>query len=120
MNVEEGVPLAPLTTLGLGGPAQRFARITSTAELADALASEPRVLILGGGSNLVVGDAGFDGLVLQIAIRGTTIDCDSVSVAAGVVWDDFVAQMVDARRTGVECLSGIPGFVGATPMQNVG
>jgi UDP-N-acetylmuramate dehydrogenase len=120
MIVERDVALAPLTTLGLGGSAKRFARVTSTAELADALASDERVLILGRGSNLVVGDAGFDGLVLQIAIHGTTIDCDTVSVAAGVVWDDFVAQMVAARRVGIECLSGIPGLVGATPMQNVG
>ena len=119
MNVEHDVPLAPLTTLGLGGAAKRFVRVTSVVDLIDALA-ESRVLILGGGSNLVVSDAGFDGLVVQIGIRGIAVDCDTITVAAGESWDDFVAQMVAARRVGVECLSGIPGLVGATPMQNVG
>jgi UDP-N-acetylmuramate dehydrogenase len=118
--VERDVPLAPRTTLGIGGPAKRLVQITSTSDLPDALALDPKILVLGGGSNLVVGDAGWDGVVLAIALRGIAVDCDTVSVAAGVVWDDFVAQMVDARRAGVECLSGIPGLVGATPMQNVG
>jgi len=120
VNVERDVPLAPKTTLGLGGAAKQLVRITSTADLPAALALAPRVLVLGGGSNLVVGDDGFDGAVLEIALRGIAIDCDTVSVAAGVAWDDFVAQMVDAGRAGIECLSGIPGLVGATPMQNVG
>jgi len=120
MNIEQGVPLADKTTLGIGGAAKHFARVTSIVELEEALASAERVLIIGGGSNLVVGDGGFDGLVVQMAIRGTSIDCDTVNVAAGESWDDFVAQMVAARRVGIECLSGIPGLVGATPMQNVG
>jgi UDP-N-acetylmuramate dehydrogenase len=120
MNIERDVPLAPRTTLGLGGPAKRFVRVQSVVDLRDALASEPNVLVLGGGSNLVVGDGGFDGLVAHIAIRGIAVDCDAVTVAAGESWDDFVAQMIAARRVGIECLSGIPGLVGATPMQNVG
>jgi UDP-N-acetylmuramate dehydrogenase len=120
MDVRAGVSLADKTTLGLGGPARRFVRVESIVDLHDALATDERVLILGGGSNLVVGDAGFDGLVVQIGIRGISVDCDTVSCAAGEVWDDFVAQMVAARRVGVECLSGIPGLAGATPMQNVG
>ena len=120
MRVEHDVPLAPRTTLGIGGPARRLVAITSTAELPEALALDPKILVLGGGSNLVVGDAGWDGVVLAIALRGIAVDCDTVSVAAGVPWDDFVAQMVETRRSGIECLSGIPGLVGATPMQNVG
>jgi len=126
--ISDQVPLAPRTTLGLGGPARRFARVESVADLLEALAlaatTTERVLVLGGGSNLVVRDAGFDGLVVQLAIPGVTIrwhdDCAIVSAFAGVVWDDFVAQLVDAKLIGVECLSGIPGLVGATPMQNVG
>ncbi len=120
MKLERDVPLAPLTTLGIGGSARQFARITSISQLRDALATEEPVLVIGGGSNLVVGDAGFDGLVLHIAIRGISVDCDTISVAAGEVWDDVVAQMVTRGHAGVEALSGIPGLVGATPMQNVG
>ena len=124
MIAAQGVPLAPLTTLGIGGPAKRLARVTSVADLRDALGGDDRVLVLGGGSNLVVGDAGFDGLVVHIAIRGIEIaraqDDSLVNVAAGERWDDFVAQMIEDGRAGVECLSGIPGLVGATPMQNVG
>jgi UDP-N-acetylmuramate dehydrogenase len=120
MIVQHDVPLADKTTLGIGGPAKQFARVESIVDLKDALESAERVLIIGGGSNLVVGDSGFDGLVVQMAIRGTSVDCDTVNVAAGESWDDFVAQMVAARRVGIECLSGIPGLVGATPMQNVG
>ncbi|HSD86559.1 MAG TPA: UDP-N-acetylmuramate dehydrogenase, partial [Kofleriaceae bacterium] len=106
----------------------RFIRVTSQAELADALAdadaAQERVLILGGGSNLVIRDEGFAGLVIQMAIDGVRVENDGdharVHAAAGVVWDDLVAQMVDSGLAGVECLSGIPGLVGATPMQNVG
>jgi len=119
LTIEREIPLGPLTTLGIGGAAKRFVRVTSIVDLIDAM-SEERILILGGGSNVLIGDAGFDGLVVQIGIRGIAVDCDSVTVAAGESWDDFVAQMVEARRVGIECLSGIPGLVGATPMQNVG
>ena len=120
------VPLAPRTTLGLGGPARRLAHVENVDDLKQALATagaDP-VLILGGGSNLVVRDGGFPGTVIQIAIAGVKIrehgDHAVVSAFAGEPWDAFVAQMVDAKLSGVECLSGIPGLVGATPMQNVG
>lgn len=119
MRVERDVPLAPRTTLGIGGAAKEFVRATSIDELREALQAEA-VLVIGGGSNLVVGDAGFAGRVVQIGIPGVASTGDIVRVGAGVVWDDFVAEMVAAGRTGVECLSGIPGLVGATPMQNVG
>jgi UDP-N-acetylmuramate dehydrogenase len=118
------VPLAPLTTLGIGGAARRFVRATSLDELRTALDADPEALVIGGGSNLVIGDAGWDGLVIQLGIPGVEVslrdDRAIVTAAAGVVWDNFVAQMVDAGLCGVECLSGIPGLVGATPMQNVG
>jgi UDP-N-acetylmuramate dehydrogenase len=124
VTVQHDVPLAPLTTLGIGGRARSFVRVTTLDDLRHALAGDARVLVLGGGSNLVVGDAGWDGLVVQIALPGVDIalrDDDAiVTAAAGVGWDDFVAQMVAAELAGVECLSGIPGLVGATPMQNVG
>jgi UDP-N-acetylmuramate dehydrogenase len=135
-SVRHDVPLAPLTTLGLGGRAKRFARATSIDELRDALRSATRVLhdafaptfepvlILGGGSNLVVRDSGFDGLVIQIAIPGVRIehhgDHADVVAFAGVPWDELVAEMIAADLAGLECMSGIPGLVGATPMQNVG
>jgi UDP-N-acetylmuramate dehydrogenase len=124
MLVEHQVALAPRTTFGIGGLARRFARITNAGEIREALATDDRVLILGGGSNVLVSDAGWDGLVLQVGIEGVEIrlhdDHAIVSAFAGVVWDDFVAQIVEAKLVGLECLSGIPGLVGATPMQNVG
>jgi UDP-N-acetylmuramate dehydrogenase len=121
MKIERDVPLAPLTTLGLGGPAKRLVRVTSVAELVEVLALDERMLVLGGGSNLVVADAGWDGLVVQPALsRIAHHGDDRVTVGAGVVWDDFVAQMVADGRGGIESMSGIPGWVGATPIQNVG
>lgn len=120
MRAESNVPLAQRTTLGMGGAAKRLVVIESVQDIREALAMDDNVLVLGGGSNLVVRDGGFDGLVMQMAIPGVSIDGTRVSVGAGVVWDDFVAQMVDAKLHGVECMSGIPGLVGATPMQNVG
>ncbi len=127
------VSLSTLTTLGLGGPARSFVRATTIDELRAALPSsrsdawsptyEP-VLILGGGSNLVVRDGGFPGLVIHMAIPGVRIehhgDHADVVASAGVPWDDFVAEMIAAELAGLECMSGIPGLVGATPMQNVG
>jgi len=125
--VTENVSLAPFTTLGVGGPAKRLVRVIHLDELREALVTEEPVLILGGGSNLVVRDAGFAGLVIQIGIDKVQITKSSmrsehavVVAHAGVVWDDLVAQMVSAGYAGLECLSGIPGLVGATPMQNVG
>ena len=121
MKIERDVPLAPLTTLGIGGPAKRFVRVTSLADMIEILALRDRILVVGGGSNLVVGDGGWDGLVVQPALSRIVFHSDvQVTVGAGVVWDDFVARMVDEGRVGIECLSGIPGWVGATPIQNVG
>jgi UDP-N-acetylmuramate dehydrogenase len=120
------------TTLRLGGPAERWLRVTTDADLIDALveadtAGEP-VLVLGGGSNLVVADPGFPGTVIEVATSGTEIDADdeptcggaTVIVAAGESWDDLVALAVERGWLGIEALSGIPGSVGATPIQNVG
>ncbi len=126
--IQEDVSLAPLTTLGVGGSARYFAEICAERELPVALtfAQEQRlpVLLLGGGSNLVVADEGFDGLVIRIALRGVESDVTGdmvlASVAAGEEWDAFVAQCVARNWAGLECLSGIPGWVGGTPVQNVG
>ena len=116
--------LADLTTLRLGGPAVRLLdaadedAIVAGVQAADA-AGEP-LLVMSGGSNLVVADAGFPGTVLRITSRGVREEGDRLRVAAGEPWDPFVARCVAAGRAGVECLSGIPGSVGATPIQNVG
>jgi UDP-N-acetylmuramate dehydrogenase len=113
--------LAEHTTLRLGGPARAFVAAGTTDDLVAAVRSvdEP-VLLLGGGSNLVVGDDGFPGTVVKIATHGWRIEGDEVAVEAGQNWDDFVAATVEAGFGGLECLSGIPGSVGATPIQNVG
>src|SRR2546430_9138549 len=118
--------LADFTTLRLGGPARAFVRAGTEDELIDAVrsadaAGEP-VLILGGGSNLVVSDEGFDGTVIQVATRGVSRDGGPgvLTVAAGEDWDALVARSGGERLAGLECLSGIPGLTGATPIQNVG
>ncbi|WP_439957125.1 UDP-N-acetylmuramate dehydrogenase [Nocardia altamirensis] len=116
--------IADLTTMRLGGPAAEFAKAASTDELItairDADAAGQPVLVVGGGSNLVVGDDGFDGLVVQVATPGLRIDGDHVVADAGVEWDDLVVATLDAGLAGLEPLSGIPGSVGGTPVQNVG
>jgi UDP-N-acetylmuramate dehydrogenase len=127
-GLREHVPLAPLTTLGLGGPARWFLRAGSEAEVRVGLewARQERLpaMILGGGSNVIVPDAGLDALVLQVAIPGLAItETDGgtmVDAGAGVAWDELVAEVVRRGAAGVECLSGIPGTVGGTPIQNVG
>jgi UDP-N-acetylmuramate dehydrogenase len=128
LHIEECIPLAPYTTLGIGGPARYFARAKNEEHISEGLHFARRcacpVFILGGGSNLVVSDSGFPGLVLKIEIKG--IDGLSgrndgiVSAAAGEDWDSFVQHCTDRSLAGIECLSGIPGTVGATPVQNVG
>jgi UDP-N-acetylmuramate dehydrogenase len=130
MQLEENVPLAPLTTFRLGGPARFFVEAGSAHDVQEAVAfAQSKALplfVLGGGSNLVVSDSGWSGLVLKLAILG--IDRRSAEeegkavfdVGAGEPWDRFVSQAVMARCAGVECLSGIPGSVGGTPVQNVG
>ncbi len=122
---QSDVPLAGLTTLRLGGPARRLVVATDEDELVDAVravdaASEP-LLVLGGGSNLVIADEGFAGTVVQVATSGIEVGSGGqVTAAAGEDWDAFVLRCVDEGRGGVEALSGIPGLVGATPIQNVG
>ena len=121
--------LAGHTTLRLGGPAAHFVEASTEQGLVDAVraadeAGEP-VLLVAGGSNLVVADEGFPGTVVKIATRGITVDQDAcsgatVTVAAGEVWDELVARAVENGWIGIEALSGIPGSVGATPIQNVG
>ena len=123
-----GVPLAPLTTLGVGGQARWFARASSAADVAAAHdwadARGLPLFVLGGGSNLVISDEGCEGLVIQMALRGVNPSphgADTlVRAGAGEPWDALVAFTVDRGLAGVECLSGIPGTVGGTPIQNVG
>jgi UDP-N-acetylmuramate dehydrogenase len=125
LEIREHVALGPLTTLGVGGPARYFAVAETEEQVAEAVAwaAAPGLplFVLGGGSNLLVSDAGFAGLVVQIGIRGVR-DCGDglFEVGAGEVWDDFVDRMVRQDMQGVECLAGIPGSVGGTPVQNVG
>ncbi|NUO35772.1 MAG: UDP-N-acetylmuramate dehydrogenase [Dermatophilaceae bacterium] len=130
MREDHDVPLSTLTTMRVGGPAARLVTVETTDELVDAVrevddADEP-LLVLSGGSNVVVSDDGFPGTVVRIATSGVTPEsadaCGGamVRVAAGEVWDDVVAQAVSEGWAGIEALSGIPGRTGATPIQNVG
>lgn len=124
MDFRENVSLADYTTLGVGGPARWLAEAATEAEIFDALhfAKEKklRTFILGGGSNVLARDAGFDGLVLRIALRGMEHDGNLIHAGAGESWDSLVQFAVEQDLDGVECLSGIPGCVGGTPVQNVG
>ena len=130
MREEHDVPLASLTTMRVGGPAARLVTAGSIDEAVDAIrevddADEP-LLVVGGGSNLVIADQGFAGTVVRMANDGVTVEsadlCGGVMVrvGAGVVWDELVARAVAEGWSGVEALSGIPGSAGATPVQNVG
>ncbi|HVP54068.1 MAG TPA: UDP-N-acetylmuramate dehydrogenase [Candidatus Eisenbacteria bacterium] len=129
MIVREQVPLAPLTTLGVGGPARYFVEAGSDLEVSEAVllakSSGLPLFVLGGGSNVLVADHGFDGLVLKIGMTGVQQGDPwegkvIFEVAAGEDWDAFVERTVAANCAGLECLSGIPGTVGGTPVQNVG
>ncbi len=118
--------LADCTTIRLGGPARGFVSAATEEHLIEAVSAadargEP-VLILGAGSNLIVADGGFDGTVIQVAISGVSQGTEpgTVTVAAGEDWDGFVARTITGGLAGLECLSGIPGLAGATPIQNVG
>ncbi|MEQ8280877.1 MAG: UDP-N-acetylmuramate dehydrogenase [Deltaproteobacteria bacterium] len=118
-------PLAPLTTIELGGPARWYYEARDEAALIDALREADRrripVCVLGGGSNVVFDDDGFDGLVLRVALDAERFEADgTVSVGAGMPWWPFVERAVARDLAGVECLAGIPGSAGATPIQNVG
>ena len=142
-NVREPVRLSRFTTLGLGGPARRFVVAGTDEEIIAAVrAADQRgepLLVLGGGSNLVISDDGFPGTVIQVATKGIHRTTDpgagpdaagpgqaepgapvTLTVAAGEDWDTVVASCVAADLAGLECLSGIPGLAGATPIQNVG
>jgi len=128
MQVLEQLPLAPYTTFGIGGPARWFVDASTEGEVLEAVQfarqQNAPLFVLGGGSNLLVSDAGFPGVVLHIALKG--IEQQSLgatiqfSVAAGEDWDAFVSLAVDQNFGGIECLAGIPGSVGGTPVQNVG
>lgn len=126
--LQEHVPLAPRTTLGVGGPARFFAEGLDAGRIAKVIRHGRErglpTFVLGGGSNLVVSDEGFEGLVATVDEFGIDITEDHrshrVRVGAGVVWDELVAFTVDERLAGLECLSGIPGRVGAAPIQNIG
>lgn len=158
INIEQNVSLAPLTTLKVGGPARFFVRASREADVVKAFGfaegNDLEVFVLGGGSNILVSDAGFDGLVIQILLKGKTLSepraiaGDSslgirndrndpldtsqpsatadgsymveVAAGAGEDWDAFVEFCVNRNLAGIECLSGIPGLVGGTPVQNVG
>jgi UDP-N-acetylmuramate dehydrogenase len=113
------VPLAPLTTLQLGGPADRVVEARTEEELIAAVREQP-ALVLAGGSNVVIADEGVRGTVVRVLTRGVEREGDLVVVQAGEHWDAFVQRCVERGEQGVECLSGIPGSVGATPIQNVG
>lgn len=123
-----GVPLRDYTTLRLGGPAANFVSASTAGELVESVRRADRagqsLLVIGGGSNLVIGDDGFDGTVVHIATTGFdvtgTAERTVLTVAAGEDWDRVVARTIEDGYGGLECLSGIPGLVGATPVQNVG
>jgi|SRR5579863_9566173 len=128
MLIRENVPLAPLTTIKVGGPARYFVEARTIAEVSEAVQFSRGqglpLFVLGGGSNLVISDSGWPGLVLKVAITGIeerSQDGKSLfDVGAGEDWDKFAARTVARNCAGVECLSGIPGSVGGTPVQNVG
>lgn len=127
----ENIPLAPFTTMKIGGPARYLVEAKGVGEVEEAVrfarSRDLALFVLGGGSNLVVADAGWPGLVVKIAISGIDRQAGHddngrvvFDVGAGESWDRFVSHAVMARCAGVECLSGIPGSVGGTPVQNVG
>jgi UDP-N-acetylmuramate dehydrogenase len=124
MILREHVPLAPWTTFGIGGPARWFVEAIDEHAVVEALRfardSAVPLFVLGGGSNLLVSDQGFPGLVLRIAIQGIHQDGSLFRASAGEIWDQFVSHTVGSGYGGVECLAGIPGTVGGTPVQNVG
>jgi len=131
MLVEENVPLAPLTTFRIGGPARYFVEATSPPEVQEGVSwartKNVPLFVLGGGSNLLIGDSGWAGLILKIGILGIDRQVSRSAegkvlfeVGAGESWDHFASYAVARNCAGVECLSGIPGSVGGTPVQNVG
>ncbi len=131
MLLLENIPLAPLTTIKIGGPARYFVEAGNIGEVQEAVAfarsRDLPLFVLGGGSNLLIADPGWPGLALKIAIQGMNQQSGHdeegrilFEAGAGESWDKFVSHTVMARCAGVECLSGIPGSAGGTPVQNVG
>jgi UDP-N-acetylmuramate dehydrogenase len=129
IQIREQVPLAPYTTFRIGGPARFFCDIHTETELLEAVHFARNrnlaIFVLGGGSNLLLSDSGFNGLVLHIAIDApahadSTDNFVDYTIAAGTDWDSFVHQICEQGISGVECLAGIPGTIGGTPVQNVG
>ncbi len=128
IDIQENVSLAALTTFAVGGPARYFVEITSEKDAASALAFARErgldQLVLGGGSNVLISDDGFSGLTIVNRIKGLTVeevgDTVLATVGGGEDWQDFVDLCVARGWQGVECLAGIPGTVGASPIQNVG
>lgn len=124
ITVSEHVALAPYTTLGVGGPARFFVSVTTVEALQDAITyaheRSLKVAVLGGGSNCLVSDEGFDGLVIHLCLQGISINDDTLSIAAGENWDDCVECAIENGLQGIECLSGIPGTVGGAIVQNIG
>ncbi len=127
-TIQKNISLAALTTLKIGGNARFFAAATVENEIVEALnyAEQNRleIFVLGGGSNVLIADEGFDGLVLQIALKGISVKSEEnqtlVTAQAGEDWDAFCSFCVGENLQGIECLSGIPGLIGGTPVQNVG
>jgi UDP-N-acetylmuramate dehydrogenase len=123
-DLRENVSLGPLTTLGIGGAARYFVEARSDSDVAEAVKfsrdRQLKLFVLGGGSNVLIADNGFDGLVLQVGVPGIAEAGGLITAGAGEEWDEFVAYCVKHELAGVECLSGIPGFIGGTPVQNVG
>ena len=129
LNIQQRIPLAPYTTFRIGGPARFFCEVSSEAELLEAVEFARgrglKILVLGGGSNLLLSDSGYDGLVIHLSINipshpkisGASVE---YQVAAGMDWDAFVLQVCQQDVSGIECLAGIPGLVGASPIQNIG
>jgi UDP-N-acetylmuramate dehydrogenase len=128
LRIQENIPLAPLTTIHVGGPARYFVDAHTEHEVSGAVAHAAErklpLFVLGGGSNLVVSDNGWPGLVLKVSLAGVEFEGDRQKMlfhsGAGENWDDFVALTVSKNCGGLECLSGVPGTVGGTPVQNVG
>ena len=128
MRIREHVSLAPYTTFRIGGPARYFLEARSEADIREALAfardTNIRVFVLGGGSNILVSDEGFDGLVLKVELAGITFQVEAekayVTVGAGVLWDDLVARTTHEGYAGLESMSGVPGTVGGGVVANIG
>ncbi len=124
MQIEQHVPLAPFTTFNIGGPAKFFVRVANMGELRESLDFARRkglkVFVLGGGSNVLVNDEGFDGLVIKIELAGVERDANTYVAAAGESWNALAARTVGDGLWGLENLSGIPGSVGGAVVQNIG